>query len=69
MKCLRKVLGLGVMQGIKKRDVRGSHGNKATRMERVNRSTLRWFGQIGRTDKGRLTKRISRIYIDRIGKG
>ena len=35
-------------------------GNKASLLERVDQSTLRWFGRLERMDEGRLTKRIYR---------
>ena len=56
-KCLRKVKGVGVMQIIRNKDTIGRCENKACLLERVDQSTLRWFGQIERTGEGRLTKR------------
>ena len=44
IKCLSKVLEVGVMKMVNNRDKGGSFGNKPSIIERVDRKTFRWFG-------------------------
>ena len=48
VKCLRKVLGVGRIGTVKNRGIRERRGNNAHLLERVDWSTLRWFGHMER---------------------
>ena len=64
MECLGNVLGVGVEQRRRNRDIRGRCRNKAFLLERVDQSILRWFSHTDRMNEMRLTKRINRAVVN-----
>ena len=58
MKCLREVLGVGEMDTVRNRRYKIKIWEKASLLERVDQSSLRWFSHIKKIYEGRLTKRI-----------
>ena len=68
MKCLIKVLRVGVMYRITNMDMRKRYGNKTSLLERMDRGILRWFCHMERIGDWGLTKRIYRGDVDGVGR-
>ena len=58
MRCLRRVLGVSVMDRVRNVDIRRVCGNKMSLTDRADRNMLKWFGHIERMEGNRLTKKI-----------
>ena len=58
MRCLRRVLGVSVMDRVRNVDIRRLCGSKVSLSDRADRNILKWFGHIERMEEVRLTKRI-----------
>ena len=56
--CVRCVLGVGRIDKMRNERIRGLCGVKKGVNERINESTLRWFGHVERMDDSRLVKRM-----------
>ena len=62
MKCLKRILGEGVIRMI------GRCRNKPSQLKRADRSTLRKFGHMERMNEGELTMKIYRAEVDGVRK-
>ena len=53
MKCPRPKVGVTRWDKIRNEEIRRRAGIKETFTEKVDKTVLRWFGQVERVDKGR----------------
>ena len=60
---------VGVIQRIRRREIRRRCGNKASLFGRMDQRTLRLFGHVDKMEEGRLKKNIFRAEMDGLGEG
>ena len=58
MKCLRSLVGVSRMDGVRNEEVSRRAGIEMELTSRADQRVLRWFGHVGRMDDYRMVKRV-----------
>ena len=58
MKCLRSLVGVSRMDGVRNEEVRRRAGIERELASRADQRVLRWFGHVERMDEYRMARRV-----------
>ena len=63
MKCLRNLVGVSRMDGVRNEEVRRRAGIERELASRADQRVLRWFGHVERMDEYRLARRVLMVEV------